>query len=92
MRSPCAGAALDPPLWIVPNKSLSLSQGDKPLETKTGTHNVRWVSPASKAKSSVLSEFSGLENVLFNDFIDDELNQKTCLCKGHLPLCQILFL
>jgi hypothetical protein len=52
---------------------------------------VRWVSPASKAKSSVLSEFSGLENVLFNDFIDDELNQKTCLCKGHLPLCQILF-
>ena len=27
---------------------------------------------ASKAKSSVLSEFSGLENVLFNDFIDDE--------------------
>jgi hypothetical protein len=28
---------------------------------------------ASKAKSSALSEFSGLENVLFNDFIDDEL-------------------
>jgi hypothetical protein len=26
MRSPCAGAVLDPPLWIVPNKlSLSLS-------------------------------------------------------------------
>jgi hypothetical protein len=25
MRSPCAGAALDPPLWIVPNKALSLS-------------------------------------------------------------------
>jgi hypothetical protein len=25
MRSPCAGDALDPPLWIVPNKSLSLS-------------------------------------------------------------------
>jgi hypothetical protein len=24
-RSPCAGAALDPPLWIVPNKALSLS-------------------------------------------------------------------
>jgi hypothetical protein len=23
MRSPCAGAALDPPLWIVPNKALS---------------------------------------------------------------------
>jgi len=31
---------------------------------------------ASKAKSSVLSELSGLENVLFNDFIDDELNSK----------------
>jgi hypothetical protein len=29
---------------------------------------------ASKAKSSVLSELSGLENVLFNDFIDDELD------------------
>ena len=25
MRSPCAGAALDPPLWIVPNKALSLA-------------------------------------------------------------------
>jgi hypothetical protein len=23
MRSPCAGVALDPPLWIVPNKALS---------------------------------------------------------------------
>ena len=29
-------------------------------------------SSASKAKSSVLSQISGLENVLFNDFIDDE--------------------
>jgi hypothetical protein len=27
---------------------------------------------ASKAKSSVLSQISGLENVLFNDFIEDE--------------------
>jgi hypothetical protein len=27
---------------------------------------------ASKTKSSVLSQLSGLENVLFNDFIDDE--------------------
>jgi hypothetical protein len=26
MRSPCAGAALDPPLWIVPNQALSLSR------------------------------------------------------------------
>jgi hypothetical protein len=25
MRSPCAGAAVDPPLWIVPNQALSLS-------------------------------------------------------------------
>jgi hypothetical protein len=25
MRSQCAGAALDPPFWIVPNKTLSLS-------------------------------------------------------------------
>jgi len=35
---------------------------------------------ASKAKSSVLSEFSGLENVLFNDFcdnfMDDELDSE----------------
>ncbi len=29
---------------------------------------------ASKAKCSVLSELSGLENVLFNDFIEDELD------------------
>jgi hypothetical protein len=31
---------------------------------------------ASKAKSSVLSELSGLDNVLFNDFIDDELDSE----------------
>jgi hypothetical protein len=31
---------------------------------------------ASKAKSSVLSQLSGLENVLFNDFIDDELDSE----------------
>ena len=31
---------------------------------------------ASKAKSSVLSELSGLENVVFNDFIDDELDSE----------------
>jgi hypothetical protein len=31
---------------------------------------------ASKAKSSVLSELSSLENVLFNDFIDDELDSE----------------
>jgi hypothetical protein len=43
---------------------------------------------AEEAKSSVLSELSGLENVLFNDFIDD---QKTCQGRGPLPLCQILF-
>jgi hypothetical protein len=29
---------------------------------------------ASKAKSSVLSQLSGLENVVVNDFIDDELD------------------
>jgi len=31
---------------------------------------------ASKAKSSVLSELSGLENVLFNDFIDGVLDSE----------------
>ena len=31
---------------------------------------------ASKAKFSLLSELSGLENVLFNDFIDDELDSE----------------
>jgi len=31
---------------------------------------------ASKAKSSLLSQLSGLENVLFNDFIDDELDSE----------------
>jgi hypothetical protein len=31
---------------------------------------------ASKAKSSVLSQLSGLENVVFNDFIDDALDSE----------------
>ena len=31
---------------------------------------------ASKAKSSVLSQLSGLENVVFNDFINDELDSE----------------
>ncbi len=31
---------------------------------------------ASKTKSSVLSQLSGLENVLFNDFMDDELDSE----------------
>ena len=31
---------------------------------------------SSKAKSSVLPELSGLENVLFNDFIDDVLDSE----------------
>jgi len=31
---------------------------------------------ASKAKSSVLSQLSGLENVVFNVFIDDELDSE----------------
>jgi len=31
---------------------------------------------SSKAKSSVLSQLSGLENVVFNDFIDDELDSE----------------
>ena len=31
---------------------------------------------ASKAKSSVLSQLSGLENVVFNDFIDEELDSE----------------
>jgi hypothetical protein len=30
----------------------------------------------AKAKSSVLSQLSGLENVVFNDFIDDELDSE----------------
>ena len=30
----------------------------------------------SKAKSSVLSQLSGLENVVFNDFIDNELDSE----------------
>ena len=35
---------------------------------------------ASKAKSSVLSQLSGLENVVFNDFIDDELDVRRHGC------------
>jgi hypothetical protein len=31
---------------------------------------------ASKAKSSVLSQLSGLENVVFNDFMDNELDSE----------------
>jgi hypothetical protein len=34
---------------------------------------------ASKAKSSVLSQLSGLENVVYNDFIDDELDSEDVL-------------
>ena len=46
-------------------------------------------SSASKTKSSVLSQLSGLENVLFNDFIEDELDSEdvselsasaSCIC------------
>ena len=47
---------------------------------------------ASKAKSSVLSQLSGLENVVFNYFIDDELDSEDvseqrasaifCFCKN----------
>jgi hypothetical protein len=36
----------------------------------------------SKAKSSVLSHVSGLENVLFNDFIDNEIDSESCLTLG----------
>ena len=32
--------------------------------------NINSLASASKAKSSVLSQLSGLENVVFNDFID----------------------
>ena len=39
-----------------------------------GAHPQR--ASASKAKSSVLSQLSGLENVVFNDFIDDELDSE----------------
>jgi hypothetical protein len=43
-----------------------------PLKARLGKRPQR--ASASKAKSSVLSELSGLENVLFNDLIDDELD------------------
>jgi hypothetical protein len=46
---------------------------------------------AAEAKSSVLSELSGLENVLFNDSSTMSSTQKTCQSRGPLPLCQILF-
>ncbi len=45
----------------------------------------------SKAKSSELSDLSGLENVLFNDFIDDVLDSEDMSEQGPLPLCLILF-
>jgi hypothetical protein len=33
MQSPCAGAALDPPLWIIiPNKALSRARARAPTE------------------------------------------------------------
>jgi len=41
-------------------------------QTTPGPHRV----PASKAKSSVLSHLSGLEKVVFNDFIYDELDSE----------------
>ena len=33
-------------------------------------------SASNKAKSSVLSQLSGLENVVFNDFINDDLDSE----------------
>ena len=39
MRSPCAGATLDPPLWIIPNKALSLSLSLSLSHTHTHTHD-----------------------------------------------------
>jgi hypothetical protein len=36
MRSPCAGDALDPPLWIVLNKTLSLSSSSSSDYPTTG--------------------------------------------------------
>jgi hypothetical protein len=45
-----------------------------PLKARLGKRPQR--ASASKAKSSVLSELSSLENVLFNDFIDDELDSE----------------
>ena len=39
-----------------------------------GAHPQR--ASASKAKSAVLSQLSGLENVVFNDFIDEELDSE----------------
>ena len=45
-----------------------------PSRTSVGKRPQR--AAASKAKSSVLSQLSGLENVVFNDFIDNELNSE----------------
>jgi hypothetical protein len=45
-----------------------------PLKARSGKRPQR--ASVSKAKSSVLPELSGLENVLFNDFIDDELDSE----------------
>jgi hypothetical protein len=46
----------------------------KPFDRGCGAHPQR--ASASKAKSAVLSQLSGLENVVFNDFIDDELDSE----------------
>ena len=53
-----------------------LSRGDRrpKVDAGCGAHPQR--ASASKAKSSVLSQLSGLENVVFNDFIDDELDSE----------------
>ena len=44
------------------------------MPSKTCGGKVPQRASASKAKSSVLSQLSGLENVVFNYFIDDELD------------------
>jgi hypothetical protein len=46
-----------------------------PINNTSSSYTPQCVS-ASKARSSVLSELSCLENVLFNDFIDDELDSE----------------
>jgi hypothetical protein len=48
----------------------------KRVQSKTCGDKQPQRASASKAKSSVLSQLSGLENVVFNDFINDELNSE----------------
>jgi hypothetical protein len=79
-RSPCAGAALEPPLWIIPNKALSLSLS---LSLSRG-HRFFRVDESFRASTR-----AGLTRARsLNAWVYSERNAVTHL-PGLLPSCRV---